>query len=194
MDAGYGDDLASNNPEQSRFYEAVIAIECHYDGLKGDYSVHMYSDNSTYIAWSREVIGWPLKFGKVSMTTPWNPPHKLEPGITITGNLERFGAQLMKASVTLVEPDSITNPQLPNWFTYKVIPSIEGAEHDLCQLVVAGPSRLDIDMVWKAEGSLELCESMSDELHFLKPGEIVSADYVGYVDLTVGYGKVLETL
>lgn len=191
MDAGYGDDIVATNPEQSQFYEAVIAIECSYKELRGDYSVHMYSDNSTYIAWSREVVGWPLKAGNVTMTKPWKP-HQLESGVAITGSLERFGNRLMTATVTLSEPQIAQPASLPNWFTYKVIPNIEGGKPDVSQLVVAGPSRIDVGTVWDATGTLEINESLSDELHFLRSGEIVSADYATYVDLTVGYGKVLE--
>lgn len=193
MDAGQGDGLISANPEQSLFYEAVIAIECSYKELHGDYSVHMYSDNVTYISWSREVVGWPLKMGHVVMTKPWKP-HQLERGVAITSVLDRFGTQLMKASITLTEPIPASERPiaLPNWFTYKIIPGIEGTEPDVCQLVVAGPSRMHIGEVWKGTGTLELGEGFNDELHFLRPGEIISADYVPYVDLTVGHGKILE--
>jgi acetoacetate decarboxylase len=193
MDAGQGDHLVSTNPEQTLFYEAVIAIECSYKQLHGDYSVHMYSDNATYISWAREVVGWPLKMGHIVITKPWKP-YQLESGVTVTGVLDRFGTQLMKASVTLTEPmpEQDRPRSVPNWFTYKFIPSIEGPELDVSQLVVAGPSRMDTGLVWKATGTLELGEGLNDELHFLRPGEIVSADYVPYVDLTVGYGKVLE--
>ena len=103
MDAGYGDDLIARNPEQSKFFEAVVAIECSYQGVQGDYSVHMYSDNFTYITWAREVIGWPLKQGKISMSQPWNPV-ALESGVSIAGTLERHGERLMAGTVELKEP------------------------------------------------------------------------------------------
>lgn len=193
MDAGYGDAIVSANPEQSQFFEAVIAVECSYQGLRGDYSVHMYSDNATYIAWSREVIGWPLKAGQVTITKPWKP-HQLESGVTITGSLERFGSRVMTAHVTLTEPQATQPTELPNWFTYKIIPSIEGKQLDVHQLVVAGPSRVEVNTIWNATGTLELPETSHDELHFLRPGDIVAADYVPFIDLTVGYGKVLERL
>ena len=193
MDGGYGDALAVRNPPQSRFFEAVIAIECSYQGLRGDCSAHMYSDNATYIAWGREVIGWPLKEGNISITSPWKP-HQLEAGVEIAGNLERFGERLMSAKIQLTAPRQTGAVSLPNWFSHKLIPNVEGREPDVNQLILAGPSRMDIGPVWEATGALELRQGSADELQFLRPGEIVSADYAPYVDLTVGHGKVLEKL
>ena len=193
MDAGYGDELVALNPEQSQFFEAVIAIECSYQGISGDCSVHMYSDNATYIAWGREVVGWPLKQGKIGMTKPWKP-QALEAGTTFSGTLERFGRRLMSASVILTEPRSMGSPQLPNWYSHKLIPSIEAGALDVNQLILAGPSRMELGLVWDASGTLELYEGLGDELHHLRPAEIVSADYVAWADLTVGHGKVLANL
>ena len=160
---------------------------------KGDCSAHMYSDNATYIAWGREVIGWPLKEGNINMTSPWKP-HQLEAGVEIAGNLERFGGRLMSAKIELKEPRPSQAVPLPNWFSHKLIPSVDGSEPDVNQLILAGPSRMDIGPVWEASGSLELYQGPADELHFLRPGEIVTADYAPFVDLTVGHGKVLARL
>lgn len=193
MDAGYGDDLVALNPEQSQFMEAVIAIECSYQGIHGDSSVKMYSDNATYIAWGREVIGWPLKQGKIVMTRPWKP-HALEAGVEITGTLERFGSRLMTARVILKGPRTTKALPLPKWFSHKLIPNIEDGTPDVDQLILAGPSRMEAETVWDAAGELQLYEGIADELHFLRPEEIVSADYVPWVDLTVGNGKVLTNL
>ncbi len=193
MDAGYGDELVALNPEQSQFFEAVIAIECSYQGIQGDCSVHMYSDNATYIAWGREVIGWPLKQGKITMTRPWKPG-ALEAGVEIAGELERYGRRLMSARVKLRERQEARSRPLPNWFSHKQIPGIEGDALDVDQLILSGPSRMDVDQVWDASGEFELHEGLADELHHLRPAEIVSADYVPWADLTVGHGRVLKHL
>ena len=177
MDGGYGDDLAVSNPPQSRFFEAVIAIECSYGGVQGDCSVHMYSDNATYIAWGREVIGWPLKEGNIDITSPWKP-HQLEAGVEIAGNLERFGGRLMSAKITLKEPRPSQAVPLPNWFSHKLIPGVDGSEPDVNQLILAGPSRMDIGPVWEATGSLEPFQGPADELQFLRPGAIVNTSSV----------------
>lgn len=194
-DAGKGDEWAALNPEQTQFHEAVVAIEVSYGDIRGDYSIHSYSDDPTYTAWAREVIGWPVKAGKIHMSRPWQP-HNLQPGVTITGALERFGQRLMSASVTLTEPlPQERRPQgLPHWFTYKVIPSAEKPEAEIRQLILAGPSRVDAGPIWQATATLELGEGLNDELHFLRPREIVAAEYWPQVDLTVGFGRILERL
>ena len=192
-DAGKGDAWTSQNPEQAQFHEAVVAIETHYGDLEGDYSIHSYSDEATYIAWAREVIGWPVKSGKIVMSRPWQDE---APGVTITGMLERFGRCLMTASVTLTErlpaPDQPAG--LPNWFTYKVISSAEREQPEICQLILGGPVRAESGPIWSATATLEIGEGPNDELHFLRPREILSADYRPQVDLSVGYGRILERL
>ena len=190
-DAGKGDDLVVENPEQAHFHEAVIAIEVGYQDLHGDYSLYMYADEPTYIAWGREVYGWPLKMGKISMTRLW---HDAQTGDRLTGTLERFGRRLMTAHIELEEsllPDSFTSPLPARWFGYKIIPSIEeGQPPDANQLVVSGPTSAEIGRVWRASGTFTL----GDELNNLRPREIVSVDYVEGADLRVGYGRILKNL
>ena len=53
---------------------------------------------------------------------------------------------------------------------------------------------MEIGIVWEAKGTLELYEGMGEELHFLRPAEIISADYVPFVDLTVGKGRAVAKL
>jgi hypothetical protein len=71
---------------------------------------------------------------------------------------------------------------------------VERDELELHQLIVAGPSRIKAPVIWEAEGSLALGEGINDELHFLRPREIVSDDYIPQVDLTVRYGRILARL
>jgi len=52
-DAGRGDDLTALNPAQTQFQESVLAIDASYGETRGDYSIHIYSDDFTYTAWAR---------------------------------------------------------------------------------------------------------------------------------------------
>lgn len=182
-------DIVHNNGSGAAifpFREAVIAIECGYGDLKGDSSVIMYADDPVYIAWGREVYGWPLKPGMITMT---EISHH-EPGVTVRGSLALQGTRWIHASVVLQESLPPAERPLPFWFGCKTIPSIDKAEPAVNQVVVAGPSRVTAGAVWRADGAFEL----GDDLRFLQPREIVSADYWSHVELTVGYGRVLENL
>jgi len=133
--------------------------------------------------------------GNVYLTRAWRPqePH---PGDTFTGVLERFGSQLLKASVTLKsEIDANQRPfRASTWFTYKMIPSVEKLEPEVRQLVMIQPTTLACRSIWAAEGTIEINEDFNDELHFLRPKDIVFAEYFPYLELSVGYGRVLATL
>jgi acetoacetate decarboxylase len=194
-DAGQGNDLPAHIPAQTHFHEAVLAIDASYNGTRGDYSIHIYADEPTYTAWAREVIGWPVKMGQVAFSEPWNP-QRLAPADKLTGTLARFGTQLLRASVTLkrqISPDERPY-RVANWFTYKVIPSVEKFAPEVSQLVLVQPSTLDSGPLWEAEGTVEIGVGLNDELHFLRPKEIVWAEYWSYVNLSVGYGKILARL
>ena len=194
-DAGKGDDLPGQIPAQTHFHEAVLAIDADYGDMPGDYSVHIFADDPTYIAWAREVIGWPVKMGQVAFNQPWNPTN-LKPNDRLTGTLERFGTQLLRASVTLkrpIHPDERPYKRA-NWFTYKIIPSVEKLAPEVSQLVLVQPSTLDSGQLWEADGTVEIGQGLNDELHFLQPAEIVWAEYWSYVNLSVGYGKILAQL
>lgn len=54
----------SRNPgvaTQGRFREAVVAFPARVGDLIGEVSAFMWTDSDTYLTWSREAFGWPLR-------------------------------------------------------------------------------------------------------------------------------------
>lgn len=192
-DAGRGNALPSDTPAQTRFCEAVLAIDVQYEAMRGDYSVNIYANEPTYVAWAREVIGWPVKMGQVSLNNAWRP-HMLQGGDKFTGVLERFGQQLLRGTVTLKHPiDPAYRPySLANWFTFKIIPSAAQTQPEIAQLVLVQPITLELGTVWECEGAFQIDDGPNDELQLLNGSEIVWAEYGSYVNLKVGYGTILE--
>ena len=187
--------LSAQDPARGYFHEAVLAVPVAYHGDVGDYSVHLYSEDSDYICWARETVGWPVKSGTITISLPW-PTKPLEPGTRIQAILERHGRRLITASLTLTEP--LPRDQYPRaagpTFTVKVIPSPVEGQKALRQLVVVRPQLPSMTDIWRAEATLSLDEGQSDELHFFVPFEIVRAEYCPSIDLTMPYGEILAEL
>ncbi len=76
----------------------------------------------------------------------------------------------------------------------KVIADVGTPRAAIAQLVATGPERIHHRDIWEATGTLSFGEGATDELHCLAPREIVAAQYWANVDLTIGWGTVLEEL
>jgi acetoacetate decarboxylase len=193
--AGLDDTLSAQDAGRGHFHEAVLAVPVAYDGEAGDYSVHLYSEDTDYICWGREVLGWPVKNGAITISQPW-PSRPLETGTQIQATLERHGRRLITASLILTEPVPLTEypTKAGPTYTIKVIPSAEEGRPALRQLVEIRPRMPAFSGVWRAEATLTLGEGPSDELHHFAPFEIVRADYCPSIDLTMPYGRILADL
>jgi hypothetical protein len=51
------------------FREAVVAYKTEFSGVKGELSALMWTDSLPYLAWGREVFGWPLQLGDVQLVS-----------------------------------------------------------------------------------------------------------------------------
>jgi acetoacetate decarboxylase len=193
-DAGSGADL-QNDPSTAtapiRVAEAVVAFPVVSGSVSGDYTAHMYANDPIYNAFGREVMGWPLRAGDVTLSPL--PDGALGAGVRLTGRLERDGDALMEAALTLVEPlpDAERPTRLPRWLSWKIVPRVDGTGDALRQLVQTGPARIDWGPIWRAQGELSFGSGPSDELEFLRPREVIAAHYWSHVDLSIDFGHVL---
>lgn len=175
------------------FREAVIAFPVRRGDVVGDYPTYMYADEFAYTAMGREVMGWPIRDGQVAMDL--EPHGGPVAGTTLAAKLVRSGIELMCIEMTLTgdqRPD--TDPEPPRWLASKIIPAASGPSADIAQLLETGPERIHSRTIWPATGTLRLAEGPGDELHHLRPREIISAEYWNHVDLTIGWATVLEEL
>ena len=193
-DAGFGDDRATMAAGATTFREAVVAMPVGFGTHSGDNTVHLYADDPVYTAFAREVMGWPVLPGRVSVSAPW-PSASLESGTRVAGSLERHGHTLMAASLTLTArlPADRAPSGKPTWLTEKLIPGVDGgtAVH---QVVRTGPTAVRWGAVWEAEGSLSFGASTTDELQYLEPREIISAQLWSDIELWLGPGEVLAKI
>jgi Acetoacetate decarboxylase (ADC) len=57
-----------NERFSGRFKEAVVAFAGEIDGIKGEYSAFMWTDNLVYFSWGREIFGWPLLLSEIELS------------------------------------------------------------------------------------------------------------------------------
>jgi acetoacetate decarboxylase len=175
------------------FREAVVAFPVRLDELEGDLPTYMYADDFAYTAFGREVMGWPVRDGRIEV----EPDLSAEPaaGLRLEGRLVRDGRVVMEAAVELSGRRlGVDDAEPPRWLAVKSIPDVAHPAAAISQLVVTGPERIHHRAVWEATGRLAFHEGPTDELHFLAPREIVAAQLWTDVDLTVGWGRVLRDL
>ncbi|HYM83399.1 MAG TPA: acetoacetate decarboxylase family protein [Candidatus Dormibacteraeota bacterium] len=190
-DGGWGAraEDASGSPSLA-LREAVVAFPVSCAGLRADLPAHMYADEPTYVAFGREVMGWPLRGGAIDVDA--EPAAGLSAGTRISGSLERAGRMIMRASLTLRGPQRVAaDAPLPRWIGQRVIPDVDGQSADPPDLIETGPSRFRLGAVWTADATLEFAPGPFDELEFLRPAEIVRAEYWVGLDLTIGPGRIL---
>jgi acetoacetate decarboxylase len=173
------------------FREAVVAFPVRHRNVSGDYPTYMYADDFTYMAFGREVMGWPVRDGHIEIDP--EPPGGPASGLRLSGSLRRDERTIMTASIELTGAEvAVDNSVPPKWLATKVITGVAGPRAQVGQLVATGPERIHSRRVWQALGSLAFGEGILDELDGLAPREVVDAQYWTDVGLTVGWGEVLE--
>jgi acetoacetate decarboxylase len=176
-----------------RFREAVVAFPVRYGEVSGDFPTYMYADDVTYVLFGREVMGWPVRDGVISVDA--EPDGGPAAGVRLAGRLERDGQTVMSAEITLTgEEVAVDDSTPPRWLAAKVITDVAGPRAAVAQLVATGPERIHERRIWAADARLSFGEAPGDELHYLEAREIVMAQYWSGIRLTIGWGEALAEL
>ena len=175
-----------------RFVEAVIAFPVSYGEHVGDYPAYMFADDWVYITAGREVQGWNVRGGDVDYD---EEPDDLVAGTVMSAELRSDGYPIMNSRLELTGERLETDDSFPPvWLTTKIVTAATGPSAQIGQLLATGPQRIDGRTAWQAKAELSFGESPLNELQYLAPREIVDAQYWSGVDITVGWGKVIEEL
>jgi len=146
-----GDDRTRANGS-GNFREAVIAFKGSMAGVDGEYSAFMWTDDDRYMAWGREVFGWPLLRGDIRLVGPlWDAS---ESGRTV--------CQLVHPDFNLIieadEPESLELVERPPplWLTPRriIFPSQDG--HVRRDLNIVQPTVISAGNSQSHQGSVKL--------------------------------------
>lgn len=193
--------------------EAAVGFPVRFEGEQGDDTVYMFATDPVYTAFGREMMGWPVVGGDVSVDaaepanlnggsvlSSWITPQAAEgqywaeprPGDQFSGTLTVRGHRVMRMAVEVsapVGPEELRRPG-PRWITHRFLPDVTGTS-TVDQIIQTAPTRVAWGSIWRATGQLEFFEAPGSELHYLAPREIVAAEYWCNLRLELGSGRVL---
>jgi acetoacetate decarboxylase len=193
--------------------EAAVGFPVRFGDEQGDDTVYMFATDPVYTAFGREMMGWPVVGGDVTVDaaepatansrnvlSSWTAPQApegqywTEPrlGDQFSGTLTVRGHRLMHMTIKVsapVAPEEMQRPG-PRWITHKFLPDVTGTS-TVDQITQTAPTRVAWGSIWRATGQLEFFEAPGSELHYLAPREIVAAEYWCNLRLELGSGRVL---
>ncbi len=173
-----------------QFREAVVAFPVVHADISGEFLTYMYADDPVYMSFGRELMGWPLRHGDIQITEKGLRDSYV--GQRTEATVSRLGSTVISSTFTLTNLVPEAARSLPKWLSYKLIPSVEGPHFTLRELVLTGPRRVEWGPTWAAKATLAFGPSPNDELEYLTPREILRAEYWPSVDLTLGFGTILD--
>lgn len=185
-------DRDGTGPVWVPFREAVVAFPVRMGQVDGDYPTYMYADDFVYTAMGREVMGWPVRDGVITMDPEPPAPGA---GTRMGARLVRGGRELMRLDVELTGDHAVAHDQAPpRWLACKIVPDATGPRAAVSQVLATGPEAIHHRVVWPATASLSMGGAPGDETQYLAPREVVSAEYWSDVDLTIGWATALGEL
>ncbi|MHB8397399.1 MAG: hypothetical protein ACYDCI_00470 [Candidatus Limnocylindrales bacterium] len=150
-------------PGAGRFREAVIALPAVANGVDGQVSAFMWSDNIVYQMWAREAFGWPVHLGTIGMSE--------------LADLSRTGDHAIEAS--LVAPDGEARLQVNGlrvadpaearsdvaWLTPRRVMQRAGLDADERQVLVVRPTPVKRGVHYLGAGDVFLTFPADHVLH-----------------------------
>lgn len=130
----------ANTPQrlrEGRFREAVIAVEGEACGRRGEVSLFMWTDSEPYLAWGREVFGWPLQRSDIKLDgEAWS--QSLHAGLRGSALAHGGGGEVRADDIQLGE--RIRAGRSSAWLTPRRIPRRGGLVDDERELLIVRPA------------------------------------------------------
>jgi hypothetical protein len=121
------------------FREAVIAFKGNISGVDGEFSAWMWADDDTYIAWGREIFGWPLVRGQIDINGAiFNSSSSGQTACSLV--TKDFSLHL---SIDDEPVEDLSFGPASNWLTPRRILFPDGQETERRDLNIVRPSVLD---------------------------------------------------
>ena len=183
------------DPVLGQYKEAFVVVRCSYGGTTYSRCAYIWVDTDFAIARGLHQ-GYPKKLGSIYMTRP----HPYGPAPRIAAGA-RFGASLAAADRRLAEARiTLTGPATANGFVNahpmahsRTVTAIDDTSRfRLDEIIVTGSAEAEGGQPWAADvDHFAVFESPTEELHLLRPEEIIGG-YYRQVGVTWDGGTVLH--
>lgn len=172
-----------------RFREAVVAIAGSIGEVEGEVSLFMWTDSSTYLAWGREVFGWPLRNAEFSFAGPlWQAgelPREPSAAADVTGT-SRATSPDGTVAVEIHGTEPMAGGVRPAvWITPRRIVRAAGCAQEEREVLLVRPEILDSGRLYEAAGTANLAFRAGHPLSGL-PFPALSLDVVDGFRIVVG--------
>ncbi len=184
------------DPIRSQYREAFVVVRCRYDGRLFSRCVFIWVDKDFALI-RGHLQGYPKKLGSIHQTRPVSVGKagpRLAPGGRFGMTLAASDRRLANATVTLdgtADSNGFVNghPMLHHrWF-----PKIELDGHDsLDEVVTMAGVDVEVGPVYAGSATLELFDAPTEELHLLRPQEMLGG-YFRTVGTTFAGGTTLRS-
>jgi acetoacetate decarboxylase len=149
------------------YRETAILLPVHRWWLQGVFCPWILVDNDAMLIQGRELLGFPKKIGKLSLSL-----RDAKPGAAVEASAER-GSRLVHMRGRLLERD----PQPLPFLGGRRFLNVWGALGPTIPKLISFKTEEMLLEAWKAEASLELHGTATDRLDELKAGKVLSARF-----------------
>ena len=154
-------------PRTGAFREAVVAFPAAAGGLEGDGTMFMWADDEPYTSWGREVYGWPILRGELTLEgSIWDAP--LAAGARGSARLDAAHGTAAVTGVELGEQVDLSTAG-GWWITPRRRLERAGLGGERADVVAARPQIVSPGRAYDASGTVSFGFKAGHPLHGLAP-------------------------
>lgn len=158
-------DKFSNERYSGKFKEAVVAFAGEIDGIRGEYSAFMWTDNLAYFSWGRENFGWPLMLSEIELSGNfWDSSSLRETSGKIDSESATWDLSCQNDVL-----ETLTVGPGTNWLTPRRILYPQQNTFDKRELLVVKPTILEPGTLTSHQGEVNFSASKNSIFAGLQP-------------------------
>jgi hypothetical protein len=176
---------------KGRFKEAAVGFPCEHRGLKGDSSLFLWTNSEIYMLWAREVFGFPVRLGTVSLEgSIWTEedPNGTVGGATVNDSWGSLSIEVQE----LREDQTTTRPAPPIWFTTRRVINPAGQGDDRREVFLVHPTARKMSKRYLGRGSVSASFPSDHPLSSL--GAVQDADFDLFSEIELVIGDHVDSL
>jgi len=152
-------------PREGQFREGVVAFAARGAELDGEVSLFLWTDSITYLMWGREVFGWPIGLGEITLTGPLWTDTTVEGSSGDASLADQWGSAGL-TNVTVTHRADAGTPS-GHWLTPRRVLHAAGCDGETRELLVVRPAVRSPGTTWSGTGEVVFDFSPEHPLYVL---------------------------